>query len=478
MADRAVVDPVRVAGGEDGRMSGEQLAPGVVRLRPDDHFMILAETDASPMYIGALLMLEAPAGGDGLYEKVRRHLAERLPATPLQTRLVQAPDGYDSDVWADVADPDLDHHVTPMPSAEPWREAELRTVLARLSLERLDLQHSPYRIFVFDRVEQGRAALYVKVHHALADGIGVQTILRLLSDAGAPSPPRTRDSEPPTEAAWRRLADARFAEEAELRDRHKAGREAALAAMDALRDNPATRRPRTPSLRMSGRTAPQRAYATLQLDFARVKQTAAALNGTINDLFLALCASAVRELLIELDDLPEAPIVINSARSYRKPEHGAFGNRIVALHPHIATHLADPMERLRAIQAEMRRELARSPLDEAMLDQPEKPFGARERRARFAERSGEPLLPGNISLSNVPGPAEERSYAGMRLIANYPVPIIGSGRFANITSRRNAGRLDIGVMVDPTRIPDVDGLVRGVIEALELYAGLAETAND
>ena len=37
--------------------------------------------------------------------------------------------------------------------------------------------------------------------------------------------------------------------------------------------------------------------------------------------------------------------MINSARSYRRPEHGEFGNRIVALHPHLATHLADPLAR-------------------------------------------------------------------------------------------------------------------------------------
>ena len=50
-------------------------------------------------------------------------------------------------------------------------------------------------------------------------------------------------------------------------------------------------------------------------------------------MFLAIAATAVRRLLIEMDDLPDTPIVVNSARSYRRPEHGSFGNRIVAMHP-------------------------------------------------------------------------------------------------------------------------------------------------
>lgn len=452
----------------------DQLAPGVRRLRPDDHFMMLSETDSSPMHVGALVMLAVPeAEQDAFYDRIRAHLAERLPATPLQTRLVQAPDGYDSDVWVDVAAIDLDYHVTRLGGV--WSEEALRIDVARRSLERLDLGRAPFRIFAYERVEGGRAALYIKSHHALADGIGFQTLLMLLSDATLPAPPRTADGALPAEAAWRALADERFSGETSRAEVHRSRRKEALAALEALKQDPATKRPRTPVLKMSGPTAPERVYATLSLPFGRIKALAKTLDGTINDLFLAICASAVRRVLIDLDDLPDTPIVLNSARSYRRPEHGAFGNRIVALHPHIATTVADPIERLRAIQAEMRREMARTTLDEAMLDQPEKPHGARDRRAKFAERtgSGTALLPGNITLSNVPGPAEELYYAGFAQLGNFPVPILGLGRFLNITSRRNADRLDMGVMADPTRIADVDTVARYVAEALEEYAALA-----
>ena len=202
-----------------------------------------------------------------------------------------------------------------------------------------------------------------------------------------------------------------------------------------------------------------------------MRDVSKALGVTINDLFLALASMALRRYLIEIDDLPEGPIVVNSARSYRRPEHGDFDNRLVALHPHLATDIADPIERLAAIQAAMADERGRTAYDEALLDAPEKPFGARDRRAKFAARTvgGAAVLPGNVTLSNVPDPGGERSFAGFRQLANYPTPLLASGRFLNITSRRNGDRLDLGVMADLTKIVDLEGLVGFLPEALAQY---------
>src|SRR3546814_12570401 len=99
----------------------------------------------------------------------------------------------------------------------------------------------------------------------------------------------------------------------------------------------------------------------------------------------------------------------------------------------------------------------------------ERPYGARDRRAAFAERmaGGKRLLPGNLTLSNVPGPAAGRSYAGYRQRHNYPVPIIGSGRFLNITSRRSGGNLDMGVIADAEKIADAGRIAALFIAALD-----------
>jgi diacylglycerol O-acyltransferase len=447
-----------------------ELAPGVTRMRPDDHFMALAETDASPMHVGALLMLDVPAGEKpDLLDRLRRHYAERLPGTPLLARLVASPDGYDSDVWVELATCDMATHVVRETAPTPDTPA-LHAAVALLNLQRLDLSRPPFMVHVFDGLPGDRAAVYFKMHHAVADGIGFQQVLRRLSDEAPPTAPRAADAQLPDPETWHALAEARFAAEEGRRAEQSAARKSALAALEAFTGE----RAETPQLKLSGPTSARRSYTTLSVPVGHFKATAKALDATINDLFLAGAASALRAYLIEIDDLAATPLVVNSARSYRRPEHDAFRNRIVAQHPHLATHLADPLARLRAIQASMAGEMRRTVHDEALLDALEKPNGARDRRRMFAERTagGGRVLPGNVTLSNVPGPTGERTIAGYRQLANYPVPIIGSGRFLNITSRRSGENLDMGVIADPEKIADVDRIAALFLSAVQDYAAL------
>jgi diacylglycerol O-acyltransferase / wax synthase len=304
------------------------------------------------------------------------------------------------------------------------------------------------------------------VHHSVTDGIGFQTLLARLSDEQPAATDDRARGQPLPPARWRAAAEARFRAEEPLRLAARARMDEAREALAALPG-----RARTPRLAGSGPTSAERAYARLSLELDRVREVGRRAGATVNDVFLALASTALRRYLLELDNLPDAPLVVNSARSYRRAEHGAFGNRIVALHPHLATHLADPLDRLAAIRASMADELHRTQWDEAMLNQPERPYGARDRRAKFAARTAESgaLLPGNVSLSNVPGPAGLRSYAGFVQLSNHPVPILGFGRFLNITSRRNGPHLDLGVMVDPVRIADAGRMARYVADALAEY---------
>ena len=448
------------------------LAPGVRRLRPDDHFMILSETDASPMHVGALILLDVPGGRHADFvTAIRRQFADRLPATPLLVRLHEAPDGYDSDVWADIARVALDTLVAVEPHDGAWSEPDLYAAVAALNMRRLDLSGPPFAAHLFERLAGGGSAIYLKMHHSVADGIGFQTVLGLLSDATPPATARFTDARLPEPEKWQCKAEARFEAEEDLRAAQSARRKEALTAIEAFKDD----REPTLQLKMSGPTSDKRRYATISLPVARVRAVGKVFGATVNDVFLTLASTALRNYLIEIDDLPEGPLVINSARSYRHDEHGRFGNRIVALHPHLATHLTSPIERLRAIQASMAKEMQRTVHDEALLDAAEKPYGARDRRAAFAERmaGGKRLLPGNLTLSNVPGPAESRSYAGFRQLHNYPVPIIGSGRFLNITSRRSGENLDMGVIADAAKVADVGRITALFTAALDELEALA-----
>ncbi|MET0181486.1 MAG: wax ester/triacylglycerol synthase domain-containing protein, partial [Caulobacterales bacterium] len=296
-------------------MSDEDLGPGVRRMRPDDHFMILTETDATPMHIGSLQYFDVPAGARAdFYDAARKQIAQRLPHTPLLSVLRQEPEGYDSDIWVGVAECDLDYHVVRV--SDPLDEAGVRVFIAQKIMERLDLSKPPFRVYVFDNLADGRAALYSKVHHSVTDGIGFQTILACFSDDYPPASHTPVAGSVPDAAAWRAAADAKFAAEAQAVKDKRAAMDAALGM---LRSGELAPRAKTPTLRMSAPTSNQRAYETLSLPLARVKALSKKLDGTVNDIFLTIGGTAIRNYLLEINDLPSDPIVVNSARSYRDP---------------------------------------------------------------------------------------------------------------------------------------------------------------
>lgn len=446
------------------------------RLRPDDHYMVLTETDASPMHIGALQYFDASESEiDTFAERITAHLVARLPATPLLRTLRRSPLRYDSDAWfAATFDPAV--HIRRQPPGGPSLiEAELLAFVARWSVERIDLARPPFAVQLFDRLADGRCAMLIKVHHALADGIGFQSILEQLADDAPVPAKRPHVERPPPAPLWLAKAWWRFRRERARREQGKRSRAKALAAIKRLQADPATRRSKTPSFALSGPTSPDRRYATLSLSFAALKATAGSLDATINDIFLAVAATAVRDHLLSTGELPDAPLVASGARSYRRPEHGPLGNRIVALNPSLATDVADPIARLRAIQASMANERLRTPHDEAMLDHPETPFGARDRRRKYTAltQGGGAISPGNLTLSNVPGPAERPTIAGFRQVSNYPVPLLASGRFFNITMRRGGDWLDLGIMADAAKIADLSAVVRRIGKAMHVYEELA-----
>jgi diacylglycerol O-acyltransferase len=444
------------------------------RLRADDDYFIRLETDVTPHHIGALQLYDlAGRSPDAFCEAVREHFEKRLPATPLLSRHRHAPLRYDADVWLDLARCDLDEHIERIETDDPLSREALDRLVDEKVVGRLDLSKPPFKVFLIDRVEGDRAAVFMLVHHAVGDGVSFQNIMGLLTD-DTPTPvyepaPRSRDERAPFPLLWLAQSALRFRREASDEAEQQAERTRARATFKSFRKDPAHERSPTPELAISQKTSHRRRYASMSLPLARIKAVAADVSGTVNDVFLAIGTSALRRHLSDLGDLPDQPLVAIAARSYRTPEHGLFGNRIITLNPALPTHLEDPLERLRAIQASVQIELERARLTEPVISEFDKPFGARKRYEDYAKRTagGGRVIAGNVTFSNVPGPSKPVYLAGFELLANFPAPILGSGRFLNITLRRYRDQLDLGLMTDPEQIADVDKLRNELEEALD-----------
>ena len=446
----------------------------MLRLRPDDDYMIAAHHPTTPTQIGALQPFDrAGSSPEQFVDDVRRHLAERLPHTPLLRLRRSAPAHIDCDAWFELAGVDLDRVLTIRCQDQELDDNELHDHTANWAMEQLDPELPPFHFVVVPRVAGGRSAIYLRTLHALADGVGFQSIVRDLTDGEGDDPPRgqprARDERIPGSAEWLVRSSIALLGDAWRTRSKRAELAQAREALAAFKAEPAQKRARTPKLELGGPNSTRRSFATLTVPLDRFRRIGTALGGTVNDVFLLVGSGAVRSFLLAIGDLPDDPVVVNAARSYRRPEHGEIGNRIISIHPHLATHLADPLARLEAIQGSMATEVERSRLQELTMDQNATFFSARKLRKLAASRvrDGGMLTPGNVTLSSVPGPAAPRLLAGYRMIANYPTPIVGSGRFLNVTFRRYCDGLDMGIMTDAEKVADARVIGQHVESALE-----------
>jgi hypothetical protein len=129
----------------------------------------------------------------------------------------------------------------------------------------------------------------------------------------------------------------------------------------------------------------------------------------------------------------------------------------------LATHLADPAERLAAVQASMRDGKAalagRSQLQVlAMSALGIVPLAL----AMTLGRAPGPLRPPNVMISNVPGPQGPLYWNGARMEALYPVSVPVDGQTLNITCTSVNGQMSFGLTGCSRAVPAI-GTLAGLL---------------
>jgi WS/DGAT/MGAT family acyltransferase len=150
-----------------------------------------------------------------------------------------------------------------------------------------------------------------------------------------------------------------------------------------------------------------------------------------------------------------------------------YQNRVSGLLSNLATNEPDPVKRLRLVQQSMtaaKGSFAAIPA-ETLQDYTQfapPAIAARAMRMysrlRIADRMNPPF---NVTISNVPGPAEPLYSAGARLEHFYPVSMIIDGQGLNMTVQSYNGNLDFGFIACRELVPDLWSLVDFLHESLD-----------
>ncbi|WP_433257160.1 WS/DGAT/MGAT family O-acyltransferase [Streptosporangium sp. CA-135522] len=434
-------------------------------------------------------------------------LARRLHlAAPLRRRLAFVPFGLDHPYWTEEGRIDLDYHVREIALPAPGSDRQLGAQVARLHARRLDRGRPLWEMYLIHGLAGDRTALYMKVHHAAIDGVTGADVLAALLDT-SPEPAEIAmapDGEPEEridtqEMIVRGVANVvlnpantvRFLVNAVPHldeipvlsqlpgaglvsrvTRDLAQRLSGGASVPAL---PKMAVPRTP---FSGRITGHRRFAFTELPLQDVKQVKNAFGVTVNDVVMAVCAGALRQWLLKHDALPDLPLVAGVPFSLRAPGDQDTGNQVTLMIATLATQVADPVERLRAVRDAMalikdRSSLAPARWIQEVSDMMPSALTGLAARAAFnllAETAG----PINVVISNVPGPQLPLYVNGVRLLAYHPVSVISDASGGlNITVFSYDGSLDVGVIACREMVPDVwivTDYLRDALSELKLLA--------
>jgi WS/DGAT/MGAT family acyltransferase len=443
-----------------------------------DSLFLHLETPATPMHVGAVHLLQRPRRGGDFLLRVRRHVARRLHLSPVFTRqLASMPLDFANPVWVRAPDVDLTKHIVRVTLPSPGTLAQLEAAIARLHAQPLDRSRPLWRFHVIEGLKDGQLAFYTKVHHATLDGASgvvlAQALLDLAPSPRAVAPVRRRRAQEPGLVA---LVGTAFKVSGTqtvnlVRQLPAMGR----VALQLLKGDTGFSRnlsfgPRTDFNRVidSGRS-----FATASLPLADVQRLASAHGVTLNDLVLALVSGALRDYLKPRGGIPAKSLVAAMPVSLREAGNTEATTLATMTLTSLATDVADPLQRLRAVQASARaaKDVTRQlkgvmPTDFPSLGLPWLLSAAAGIYGRTSLANRLPPI-ANVVVSNVPGPGAPLYLAGARLLTYWPVSIVEHGLGLNITLQSYAGSLDFGIIAARVGIPDARPLARGLLQAFD-----------
>src|SRR6266508_3345947 len=447
------------------------MSSSIDRLTALDQLMLRA-SKVWPQDIGALALLDGTTllepSGRFRIEVVREAIESRLHLVPRFRQVVHVPRrGLGGPLWVDAESFDLGEHVRVLPLPAGGGEADLLVAVEQLRSRRLDPSRPLWELWFLTGLPERQVALFVKLHHSIADGVAAMATISAFLDAApdAPAPPARPWTPARPPSAGELLADnlARHLQRlagalrvlAQPRTTVRRLRAAWPAARELLAEAPATK---TSLDRMVG---PGRNLALIRTTLDQVKQVAHAHGATVNDVLLAATAGGLRALLRSRGEPVEDTTVriyvpVSLRRRVRGPQQG---NLIAQMAVPLPLGESDPGRRLRQIAAETAKRKARTRTSLGRL------FRGRIARRLLLKAAMRQRV--NVTSASIPGPAVPLYLAGARVLEVFPVLPLIANEPLGVGALSYAGTFNIGVVADRAAYPDIDVFAAGVREELQ-----------
>lgn len=446
------------------------MAISIDRLSSLDQLM-LQVSEIWPQDIGALGVLDGTSllepSGRFQTEAVIEAIEPRLDSVPRFRQVIRVPRrGLGEPLWVDDPSFDLREHVRVWQLPSGSGETELLATVEQLRRRRLDPSRPLWEMWFLPGLSDGQVGMFVKLHHAIADGMAAMSTISALLDAqpdgtvppARPWTPRRppKSSELLTDTVTRHLHGLSDTASALARPRttlHQM-RSAWRAVREIQVEGPAA----VASLdRMVGLS---RTVAVLRTTLDQVTGVAHAHGATVNDVLLTITAGGLRAILRSRGENVEGTTVrVYAPVSLRARTSGPQrGNQIAQMTVPLPLGGTDAVRRLRTIATETATRKARARTSLATL--------LRGRLARRMMMRAAVRQHVNVTTADIPGPTVPLYLAGARLLAVFPVLPLIANEPLGIGALSYAGAFTIGIVADPDAYPDLDVFTAGMRDEL------------
>ena len=402
-----------------------------------DAAFVHQESVRTPMHVCPVLIYQPAVEGSVDLATVTRQFAAILQRFPVfRRKLLQIPMGMDAPYWVDDRHFKLDKHIHEEVLSAPGDWRQFCELLARLHGKGLNMQRPLWEAWLISGLDQieglacGSFALMLKIHHAAVDGMSLARMIGAIHDAGVGQQAEAQQDDwqpkaPDAMELWKNsnmqqmLRPLKFASTfrkllpvvSKIRQQQQ-----------QPRDNPSA--PTRAKTRFNAEVSRERVVGAIRMEAHSLTTIRRAVRRvTFNDIAVSIVGGGLRKYLSAKGELPQDSLVCGAPVSLRnKGDDGAPGNKIVTMQIGLASDIADPVARLRAVHQyalegkakinalgtgtvmEISDSIAPAVLAEAL------------RSVSFATRMSDDIpVPYHVMVSNVPGPHQPLQLAGAEL---------------------------------------------------------------
>jgi len=384
---------------------------------------------------------------------------------------------------------DLRYHVRFLRAGGAGTLQDVLDIAEPMGVQGFDRARPLWELAVVEGLEDDRAAMVYKVHHAITDGVGgMQMVMVLLDLERDPAP--TDEELPPAPAAeplgpLARTVDALgHVRRRNLGIARRTGGNVTGAATKALSDPLSVAQgvgaavgsaarllapaPAPLSPIMTERSLSRR-FQTLTFPLSDLKAAAKVAGGTLNDAFVAGVASGLRRYH-ERHDAPVEALRMTMPINVRTEDTAELaGNQFVPARFVVPVAIEDPVEHMRAVHDlvdQQRKEPALSLVEPLSIVLNRLPTTA------VTALFGSMIKHMDFTTSNVPGAPIPMYIAGAKVEQMFPFgPLAGVA--LNVTLISNIDECCIGVNSDMAAVPDPEVLLECLQESFEALLKVA-----